>query len=100
MRAESGAQEKVVTAVLESVSFSASPPNAGMIQTWALGPSGPVSPRGDRNASHWPSGDQRGLVSSGPAEKRRALPPSYATTQISVLVLLSLRSARATVYAI
>src|SRR3954447_22591729 len=99
MRVESGDQEKAPAPALASVSFSASPPDAEIRYSCALGPSAPAatSPRVDRNATHCPSGDHRGLLSSGPPVNLRDFPPDAATIQISTCSLLSLRSARATV---
>ena len=52
----SGDQAKADTAVSAFVSGTASPPSGRMAKIWFLSPT-----RLERNASHCPSGDQRGL---------------------------------------
>jgi hypothetical protein len=71
-RAESGDQASEETLALKSVSFTASPPSRLMSQTCVFFPSRP-----ERNASHLPSGLQRGLFSAFLlAVRRRAGPPA------------------------
>jgi hypothetical protein len=68
-----------------SVSAHASPPFAAI--RWICAGCGrpPLSPAGERrNASHCPSGDQRGEASRLPEPKRRGSPPLVLTVKSEV----------------
>jgi len=84
----SGDQEKSRTAVGGSNSLCGSPPSTGIVQI-AARPS-----RSLRNASVFPSGDQRGCVSLPLAcVSWRSLRPSAPITQTSASYALRARSA-------
>ena len=71
-RFESGDQANELTPAFISVSRLASPPPRGSKKTWFLSPSRP-----DRNAIHFPSGENFGLVSAlGDVVSRTASPPA------------------------
>ena len=70
MREESGAQENSATPAGAWVSRRASPPLAGMSQTWRL----PFA-SARRKAMVSPSGEKRGAPSLGPAVNGRGSPP-------------------------
>src|SRR5882757_361283 len=77
-RVESGDQTKSFTSCGVAVSFCASPPSRLSTHTWVL-----PSSRAERNASHLPSGLQRGWEELAPsAVNAMTSPPVTAIIQI------------------
>src|SRR5579885_1154630 len=83
----SGEQSNSSTSSRVYVSFCASPPSRLRSQTWVL-----PSSRAERNASHLPSGLQRGWEEETPSAVRgTGSPPATGTIQMRSSVLSSLR---------
>src|SRR5438128_12227884 len=96
MRVESGDHAIDSTPSFRSVSLRASPPPLGRTYRFAGVFSSP--PRLDANASHLPSGDQRGVVSrrSPDVNRRGSAEPSSGATQIAPQYSFDFRSSDVT----